>query len=126
MTPFDVINSITYTKKPLVVDEASEKMYNPYNVNKGLSYFKDTIFHAQEMNISYHLDSKLQHDYFFNSIRKQKRFAKWVKPEKDADLEAIKIYFNYGYQKAKEAIAILTKEQINYIKEKVKVGACKR
>jgi hypothetical protein len=126
MTPFDVINSITYTKKPLVVDEASEKMYNAYNVNKGLSYFKDTIFHAQEMNISYHLDSKLQHDYLFNSIRKQKRFAKWIKPEKDADLEAVKIYFNYGYQKAKEAMSILSKDQLIYIKEKVKGGACER
>lgn len=125
MSPFDVINSITFNKKRLI-DETNEKLYNAYNINKGLSYFKDTIFYAQEMNINYHLDPLLQHDYLFNSIRKQKRFAKWVKKEKDDDIEAVKIYFNYGYQKAQEACSLLNKEQIEYIKEKVKGNALVR
>ena len=125
MNPFDIINSITYNKKRLI-DETNEKTYNAYNVNKGLSYFKDTIFDAQTMNINYHLDNIMQHDYLFNSVRKQKRYAKWVKKEKDDDIESIKIYFNYGYQKAKEAYLILTKTQIDYIKEKVRGGACER
>ena len=125
MSPFDVINSITFNKKRLI-DETNEKLYNAYNINKGLSYFKDTIFYAQEMNTNYHLDPLLQHDYLFNAIRKQKRFAKWVKKEKDDDIEAVKIYFNYGYRKAQEACLILSKDQISYIKEKVKGGACNR
>lgn len=125
MTPFDIINSITYNKKPLI-DETSEKMYDAFMVNKGLSFFKDTIFHAQEMNINYHLDAKLQYDYLFNSIRKQKRYSKWFKKEKDDDIEAVKRYFKYGYRKAQEACTILSKEQLQYIKEKVKGGACAR
>lgn len=125
MSPFDIINSITQTKKSLI-DETTEKMYDPFMVNKGLSYFKDTIFYAQEMNINYHLDSKLQYDYLFNSIRKSKRYAKWVKKEKDDDIDAVKKYFNYGYRKAQEACLILSKDQISYIKEKVKGGACER
>jgi hypothetical protein len=76
--------------------------------------------------MNYHLDNLLQHDYLFSTVRKQKRFAKWVKKDKDAYIEAIKIYFNYGYQKAQEAFNILTKNQIDYIKEKVKGGACER
>jgi len=125
MTPFDIINSITYDKKRLI-DETNEKAYNAFNINKGLSYFKDTIFHAQEMNMNYHLDNLMQHDYLFSSVRKQKRYAKWIKKDKDADIEAVKIYFNYGYQKAKEAYSILSKEQIKYIREKVEAGACNR
>ena len=125
MTPFDIINSISYNKNRMI-DDASEKMYDAFMVNKGLSYFKDTIFHVQEMNINYHLDAKLQHDYLFNSIRKQKRYSKWFKKEKDTDVEAVKIYFNYSYRKAQEACNILSKDQINYIKEKVKGGACAR
>jgi hypothetical protein len=125
MTPFDIINSITYDKKRLI-DDTNEKAYNAFNVNKGLSYFKDTIFHAQQMNMNYHLDNLMQYDYLFSSIRKQKRYAKWIKKDKDADIEAIKIYFNYGYQKAKEAYSILSKEQVKYIKEKVGGGACER
>jgi hypothetical protein len=125
MSPFDIINSITYNKKRLI-DDSNEKLYNAYNVNKGLSYFKDTIFIAQEMNMNYHLDNLLQHDYLFNIVRKQKRYAKWVKKDKDADIEAVRIYFNYSYQKAQEARLILNKNQIDYIKEKVKGGACER
>jgi hypothetical protein len=78
------------------------------------------------MNINYHLDSLLQHDYLFNSVRKQKRYAKWVKKDKDADIEAIKIYFNYSYKKAQEAYTLLNKEQVKYIIEKVRGGACER
>jgi hypothetical protein len=125
MSPFDIINSITYNKKRLI-DDSNEKLYNAYQVNKGLSYFKDTIFIAQEMNINYHLDPLLQHDYLFNSVRKQKRYAKWVKKDKDADVEAVKLYFNYNHHKAQEACLILSKNQIDYIKEKVKGGACQR
>ena len=125
MSPFDIINSITFTKKRLI-DDSNEKDYNAFQVNKGLSYFKDTIFIAQEMNINYHLDPLLQHDYLFNSVRKQKRFAKWIKKEKDADIEAVKTYFNYSYRKAQEACMILNSKQIDYIKEKVKGGACER
>ena len=125
MSPFDIINSITYNKKRLI-DDSNEKLYNAYQVNKGLSYFKDTIFIAQEMNINYHLDPLLQHDYLFNSVRKQKRYAKCVKKDKDADVEAVKLYFNYNHHKAQEACLILSKKQIDYIKEKVKGGACQR
>ena len=125
MNPFDILNSITYNKKRLI-DDSNEKLYNAYQINKGLSYFKDTIFTAQEMNINYHLDSLLQHDYLFNSVRKQKRYAKWVKKDKDADIEAIKIYFNYSYKKAQEAYTLLNKDQVKYIKEKVSVGAYNR
>jgi hypothetical protein len=125
MNPFDILNSITYNKKRLI-DESNENQYNAYQINKGLSYFVDTIFIAQEMNMNYHLDNLLQHDYLFNSVRKQKRYAKWVKKDKDDDIEAVKIYFNYGYRKAQEACNILTKDQINYIKEKVKGLACER
>jgi hypothetical protein len=126
MTPFEIIDSINNTKKPLIVDDVSEKAYDAFMVNKGLSYFQDTVIFAQQMNINYHIDSKLQYDYLFNSIRKKKRYSKWFKKEKDADIDAIKIYFNYGYRKAQEALTLLSKEQVEYIKEKVKGGACQR
>ena len=126
MTPFEIIDSINNTKKPLVVDDVSEKAYDAFMVNKGLSYFQDTVIFAQQMNINYHIDSKLQYDYLFNSIRKKKRYSKWFKKEKDVDIDSIKIYFNYGHRKAQEAASLLSKEQIEYIKEKVRGGACQR
>jgi hypothetical protein len=76
--------------------------------------------------MNYHLDPLLQHDYLFYSVRKQKRYSKWKKKDKDADLEAVKMYFNYGYQKAKEAMPLLNKQQLEYIKDKVKGNALVR
>ena len=62
-SPFDYINSISHTKNDLIKDSEdptrAEKDYNAYLVNKGLSYFIDTILFANEMNSHHHLDAKL-------------------------------------------------------------------
>ena len=62
-------------------DELSEKSYAPYLTNKSLSYFTDTLLYANEMNKYHFLDNKLQYEFFLNSIRKKKRFAKWAKAD---------------------------------------------
>ena len=66
ITPFDFINAIHYTKDNLIVDDWSEKQYNPYIVNKGLSYGQDTIIPANEMNSRPHLDKILQFSFLIN------------------------------------------------------------
>ena len=82
MKPFDFINSINFTKKNLMRntdnDELAEKGYVPFITNKTLSYFTDTLLYSNEMNSLHHLDNKLQYEFFLNSIRKKKRFAKWA------------------------------------------------
>jgi hypothetical protein len=50
MNPFDVLNSINYTKENLFEDPQSFKEYSAFMVNRGLSYFPDTILYANEMN----------------------------------------------------------------------------
>ena len=63
MTPFDFLKSINDTKENLIVDDITEKQYNAYMVNRGLSYFPDTVMIANEMNVSPYLDAKLQFDF---------------------------------------------------------------
>ena len=43
MKPFDFINAITTTKEDLFKDPIANKDYNAFLVNRGLSYFQDTI-----------------------------------------------------------------------------------
>ena len=43
MSPFDYLNSINDTKQDLMVDDITEKQYNAFMVNRGLSYFPDTV-----------------------------------------------------------------------------------
>jgi hypothetical protein len=127
--PFDFINAITLTKKDLIRESddsaRSEKEYNAYLVNKGLSYFIDTILYSNEMNIYHQLGNKLQNDYLINTIRPKKRFAKWVKKVSADDLELVKEYYGYNNEKAHQALSILSYEQLVLIRTKQEKGGIK-
>jgi hypothetical protein len=128
-SPFDYINAISHTKKDLIRDSEdpvrAEKDYNSYLINKGLSYFIDTILFANEMNSHHHLDAKLQNDYLINNIRPKKRFAKWVKKLSEDDLEVVKIHYGYNDEKARQALSILSDDQLALIKKKQEKGGTK-
>ena len=122
MNPFEFINSINTTKQNIMVDDITEKAYNPFIVNRSLSYFKDTVLFANEMNINHHIDNRLQFDFFINIVRKKKRFSKFMKPETVSDVEVVKEYYGYSNEKAKSALTLLTSDQINELKKKVYKG----
>lgn len=121
--PFDYVNAINYTKKDLMHntanDELAEDGYQPFLVNRALSYFPDTIMFANEMNCSSHLDKALQFDFLINSIRPKKRFSKWHKKVDSDDLSAIQQYYGCNYTKAEQALRVLTVEQLRCIKNKL-------
>ena len=125
MNPFEFINSINTTKQNIMVDDITEKAYNPFIVNRSLSYFKDTVLFANEMNINHHIDNRLQFDFFINIVRKKKRFSKFMKPETVSDVEVVKEYYGYSNEKAKSALTLLTSDQINELKKKVYKGGRK-
>lgn len=119
-SPFDYLKSINETKEDLIVDAQTEKDYNAWIVNVGLSMFIDTALYANEMNMLAGLDSKLQYDYFLHSIKKRKRYSKWHKNKKDQDIEVIRKMYGYNIQKAKAALTLLSEEQIKQIHENSK------
>jgi hypothetical protein len=58
-----------------------------------------------------------------NTVRSQKRpFAKWVKTEKSEDLECLNTVYGFSTSKAREAIRLLSNEQIQQIKEQTQLG----
>jgi hypothetical protein len=116
----DIVPSILQTKK-YVLDE--EKDYKSFVINRALSYHIDCILYANEMNLHPHLPPVVQYQYFLNSIRPMKRkFQPWQKQEVVKNLECVKEYFGYSNEKAKEALRILTDDQIALIKEKLDKG----
>jgi hypothetical protein len=116
--PFDYTTAILQTKKQLIVDDLTEKEYQPFLTNRALSQHKDCVLYANEMNRRHHLDKKLQNDFLLNTVRSMKRpFAKWAKAEKNDDLECIKLAFSMSDSKAREALRLLSKEQIQQLKE---------
>jgi hypothetical protein len=122
MNPFEFLNDINYGKSNIMVDDIAEKKYPPFMVNRGLSYFQDTVLMANEMNRYHHIDSRLQFDFLINIIRKKKRFSKWAKPSKLTDVEVIKEYYGYSNEKARQASKLLSSDQIDELKKKVYKG----
>ena len=120
--PFDFINAISYTKQNLIVDDWSEKQYNPFLINKGLSYGADTVIPANEMNSRPHLDKILQFHFLINIIRPKKRFNKWIKAEKIDDLETVKEYYGYSTEKAKQILPLLDESAIDELRKRIKKG----
>lgn len=118
----DYLNSINITKKDVMLDEFDEKKYPAYIVNKCLAPFPDTIFYVNEINRLCLLDSRLQYDFLLNSIGKRKRFAKWLRASKLKNLDLVKEYYGYSNEKAKQALDVLTEEQIKIIKTKLTRG----
>ena len=125
--PFDYVNSILQTKKNIIVDADTEEEYNAFITNRALSYQLDCIMFSNEMNKRAFLDKKMQFDYFINTIRSKKRpFAKWVKSEKSEDIECIKQIYNFSNAKAREALRLLSKDQLKQLKEQTDIGGLRK
>jgi hypothetical protein len=122
----DWLNSINQTKINLIDEDSEiEKEYPPYIINRCFSGHIDAIMFANEMNIFHFLPKKMQYDFYINILRKKKRFSPWIRKDTIKDIDCIKRYYGYSDEKAKQALKILTKEQINFIKSKFETGGMK-
>ena len=121
------LTAINWSKEKLLDtdDKDWEKKYPPYIINKGLSYFSDTVMYANEMNRLHGASKHMQFSFLLNTIRPQKRFSKWLKASKLSNLDLVKVYYGYSNEKAKQALELLTKKQIEYIKNKLYRGGKK-
>lgn len=124
MSFFDFLNAINDTKKDLIrEDPLTEKDYVSFMINRGLSYFPDTILYANEMNQYASVPKTWQFDFYRLAIPKKKRFSKWHKRDQNSEeLEVVMKEYNYSSQKAMQALELLTEEQIKELKEKYKTG----
>tara|TARA_B100001939_G_C16925077_1_gene611198 strand:+ start:364 stop:771 length:408 start_codon:yes stop_codon:yes gene_type:complete len=122
----DFLTAINLSKKNIMEEDSlAEKEYPPFVINRSLSYFQDTVLYANEMNLRGHIDNRLQNDYFLNSIRKKKRFSRWLKPEQNEDINAIKEYYCCNDVRAHEILRVLTGEQLSLIHKRLERGGIK-
>lgn len=123
LNPFTVLSSINFDKKDLLEDRALEREYPAFMVNRGLSYFPDTILYANEMNGTPHIDNKLQYDFYLYGIKKRKRFSKWSKKDPQTNtIRMIMDYYKISERKALETISILNQEQLDIIETRMYKG----
>lgn len=126
-SPFDYVNAIMNGKNQMIVDEETEDAYVPFLTNRSLSYHKDCIMYANEMNRRHFLDKKPQFDFLLNTVRSRKRpFIKWVKAEKSEDISCIKQVFGFSDTKAREALRLLSDEEIQQLKKQTDTGGLRK
>ena len=119
----DWLNSINFNKDNLIEEDPSEiKNYPPYIINRCFSGHLDAIMFANEMNQYHFLPKKMQYDFLLNTLRPKKRFSPWLRKDTIKDLDYVKRYYGYSNEKAQQALKILTKDQLNFIKSKFETG----
>jgi hypothetical protein len=116
----DIIPSILQNKQYVLEDE---KDYQGYIINKALSFHYDCALQANQMNLYPNLPGTLQYQYLLNTIRGYKRpYSKWVKRETSDNLEAVREYYGYSYDKAKQVMVLLNDSQIEEIRKRIHKG----
>lgn len=128
ITPFEFIKAASQTKEDLIhnnenfTPEEAEKQYNAFIVNRGFSYFADTVLHANEMNRLPDLDGAMQFSYYMGALRRGKRFSKWHKAEKNEDLDLIQELLVCNRTVAKGYLKILSPEQLSQMRDSRATG----
>jgi hypothetical protein len=120
--PFDFVKSVSYDKKDIMVDDIEEKAYQPFLINKALSYHQDSVFFANEMNVRGSMDNRLQYLFYLNTLRKRQRFSSWVKPYISKKLDVIKKYYQISTREAKEYVNLLSDKHLRELRNRMKIG----
>jgi hypothetical protein len=119
LSPFDFVKSINEKSENLIqVQPDVEKDYLPYMVNRALSFSPDTILYANTMNERWILDKKLQYDFLYGSVRRRRRYDKWMKREGDEMVPLVMELYQVNQRIAAEYLSLLTEEQ----KQKLRQG----
>lgn len=107
--------------------------YSQWRTNAILAKHKDVVPFVNEMNINYHVSNDMHYTYLYNAVRKYRRGfnkseTKQEKAAREKEQELISLvsnYYKYNIVRAKEALRILTDEQINEIRNKQEKGGVK-
>lgn len=120
-------NTISQGPEPIDMDAMLEHKYSQWRTNLSMSNHPDAAHLANIMNLNHHLSDKMHYHFLYNSVRKKKRYGK-KKTEEDRRQERlvkeqgekvalIQQFYKYNVAKAREALAILTPEQLATLME---------
>lgn len=118
---FDFLNDLTFNKSGLL-NEDNKRDYSPYMINRFLSMDMATLLYAQEMNMRHGLDKELHYEYLLKSMRKMKRYLKYVKSTKDENVDLLSDYYQVNKTHAKQFLKLHTEEDLEQIRIRMNPG----
>lgn len=124
LSPFDFLSAIN-EKKPIdIFDEETEKAYDAYIVNRGMSQTPETARLAAMMDSNYHLPKKMQFGFYYHIIPRNKRYTKWAKGELERKdiIELLMKLYKYSRKRAAEVSSLINKDEVVKLKERLEEG----
>ena len=121
-------NPFEYAKDLMTKNECDDtvierKDYSKYIINHALSFHSDLIFYSNFVNEYPDIDNKCHYDFLHGSIPKKNRgFKPWLKAKKVENMEIVKEYFKYSNSKAFQALAILSEENLQFMRKRLDKG----
>jgi len=122
----DILKSINVTKDQDLIDEYNESDYPSWVVNRALSFYPDTILQVNEINQRPYLPKTMMYKYLLHAVRKKSRYSPWLKYKLPEEIQLIKDYYGFSTAKAKDALPLLSKDDLNKIKEILDKGGIKK
>ena len=124
MNPFEFIDSICTKKSHFPeFNRYYDSAYNPFVTNRHLSYFPDTIFLAQDMNLNWQIPRKMQYEYYYTSVRPKRRFKRWPPQRRTPEeVQLVSAFYGVNYRRAREYVNILSDEEISRIRSEMSEG----
>ena len=120
-SPFKMIQNLNDKSGGHYLDgdegELYEKAYSPFIINRGLGMHEETVIPANQMNMHPDIPARWQYDFFFYGLRAKKRWGRWAKRNTSKYQDAVKKFFGYSNEKAKQAIKVLQEDQLKEILE---------
>jgi hypothetical protein len=120
---FGYVESITYTKQYLMVNEEEEKFYQKarFMIHRALSQSFDVLPILNLVNQHYDMPVKMEYNILMSEIPARMRRGKWAKKSpKSLYMDTIREYYGYTEQKAEEVMKLLSVEDMMMIEQKTK------
>lgn len=122
-SPFDYIKTFSDKSGPLTDDDPEIRDYVPYVVNTGMSFMKDCVMFANEMNKCHELPNRMQHDFYYYGLPKANRRFSWIKKsEDDEKISLLCEFYKINKTLAQQYVKLLDESQVDIIRTKIQKG----
>lgn len=118
----EFFNAISYDKENIFTDNEFIADYPQFIINRIFSYFPDTVFIANEMNIRVGISNKNHFMFMMEFVSKRRRKQIYSRKDKNKDLILVSECYNVSIEKAYDYLKILSSDQIKYIEMVSDVG----
>jgi len=120
---WDYVNAITLTKDISLADSLTlDTVYEPFVVNRALSYFNECVMAANLMNESPHLPKRLQFLFLLGVLRPRKRFSKWFKHSISDEARVVSEYYGCSLRQAVPLTSLHSSEQLIHMRARLFKG----